>query len=145
MSEQPPLFGEDDDLLPIKPIDFDAFPIDPDAPVGHVGPPRGRTIEEMFWLFHDANPHVYRALCRKCREARARGVKRLGINMLIESLRWDYTLHTGGDDFKINNNNAPYYARLIMHNEPDLAGIFETRKLHAREPDLTDEDGGAAK
>jgi hypothetical protein len=34
-------------------------------------------------------------------------------------------------DFKLNNNYRAHYARLIMHQEPDLDGIFELRRSKA--------------
>jgi hypothetical protein len=56
--------------------------------------------------------------------------------MLFEVLRWRSGMRTGGDDFRLNNNYHALFARLIMQNEPDLAGLFELRELHepAQEP-----------
>lgn len=104
-----------------------------DYPADHVGPPDGLTIEEAFRAFHAANPHVYDELVKLARQARRRGVGRIGIGMLFEVLRWRVALRTGGDEFKLNNNYRSYYARLMMLREPDLAGVFETRQLHAPE------------
>jgi len=113
-------------------LDFASYPV-VDYPTGHVGPPDGLTIEQAFLAFHQDNPHVYRELVALARQAHARGVRRIGMKMLFEVLRWNVALRTGGDDFKLNNNYTSYYARLIMLHEPDLDGIFETRQLHARE------------
>lgn len=112
-----------------EPSLFDTYPV-VDHPVGHVGPPAGQTIEEAFLAFHAANPHVYAELVLLARRARRRGVERIGIGMLFEVLRWRVALRTGGDEFKLNNNYRSYYARLIMLQEPDLVGAFETRRLH---------------
>lgn len=108
---------------------FDVFPVEP-YPTDHVGPPDGLTIEEAFLRFHAANPHVYRELVALARRAKRRGARKLGVGMMFEVLRWRHTLRTGGDEFKLNNNYRSYYARLIMLRERDLAGIFETRRLH---------------
>ena len=113
-------------------LDFASYPV-VDYPTAHVGPPDGLTIEQAFLAFHAENPHVYRELVALAHEARDSGITHLGIGMLFEVLRWNVALRTGGDDFKLNNNYRSYYARLIMHNEHDLDGIFETRRLHARE------------
>lgn len=86
--------------------------------------PRPLTFEE----FHAQNPHVYRELVRLAREARAAGRKRVGIGELYEVARWHLSMRTDGDAFKLNNSHRAPYARLIMTLEPDLAGIFETRK-----------------
>lgn len=96
---------------------------------------RSGTIEEAFWRFHEANPHVYARLVRLARDLVAKGRKRLGIKMLFEVLRWHH-LSTCHDDspFLLDNNFHSYYSRLIMASEPDLDGIFELRKLNAAEP-----------
>jgi hypothetical protein len=45
-------------------------------------------------------------------------------------------LRTTDTDYKLNNNYCSYYARLIMHREQDLDGIFEIRiaKTMGEEP-----------
>jgi hypothetical protein len=102
---------------------------------GHVGPSPESTIEEAFRRFHRENPHVYRELARLARAWKHRRPDRkVGMKMLFEVLRWRVAMRTRGDDFKLNNNYHSYYARLLMAQEPDLAGLFETRQLHAREP-----------
>ena len=101
------------------------------AVTGHVGPPAGKTIEQAFLDFHRINPHVYTELVKLTRQLHDRGVTRVGIKMLFEVLRWQHLLATAGDDFKLNNNFTSYYARMIMINNPDLKGIFLTRRLHA--------------
>lgn len=89
------------------------------------------TLDNQFWTFHTANPHVYAGLVVLARALRARGHDRLGIGMLFEVLRWQHMLHT--DDpvtpFKLNNNLRSRFARLIMETEPDLTGAFEIREL----------------
>lgn len=100
----------------------------------HVGPKSG-SIETDFWGFHEANPHVYTRLVELARAwVQRRGPRKLGMKMLFEVLRWEVAMRTTGDDFKLNNNYTSYYARLIMERESDLAGIFETRALHAADP-----------
>lgn len=102
--------------------------------MSHSGPRTG-SIERDFWAFHGANPHVYTRLVELARAWRQRrGERKLGIGMLFEVLRWQVAMQTTGDDFKLNNNYRSYYARLIMDRERDLAGVFETRQLHAAEP-----------
>jgi len=99
----------------------------------HVGPTN--TIEADFAAFHAANPHVYAELVRLARVwVRERGVNHLGIATLYEVARWNITLSTAGEAFKLNNNHRALYARLIMDQEPDLAGLFKTRRLHGHDP-----------
>lgn len=90
------------------------------------------TIEERFTEFHEANPHIYERLVAMARSWKAHGHRRCGIKMLMEVLRFDLGTSTDTADFKLNNNYSSRYARLIAEREPDLAGMFETRKLRAR-------------
>ena len=48
------------------------------------------TPAERFMVFHNANPQVFNHLQDMAKELIARGRKRIGINMLLEVLRWNY-------------------------------------------------------
>ena len=89
---------------------------------------RGLSISEQFQRFHDANPHVYTTLVVMARRMKAHGRARVGMKALFERLRWQWFEQTRGDDYKLNNNYTAHYARLIMRQESDLVGFFETRK-----------------
>lgn len=89
------------------------------------------SIQERFDAFHKANPHVYTALRRLALAARSRGIQRYGIKGIFEQLRWQYAIQTAGDEYRLNNVFSSRYARLLMQNEPALAGFFETRRLQA--------------
>jgi len=89
---------------------------------GFIGP-----LEQAFLKYHSANPEVYAEIVGAARKLKATGRDVYGINSLIEVVRWHRNLSTRGDEFKINNNFAPFYSRLIMAREPDLAGFFNTR------------------
>lgn len=106
------------------------------AATGHAGPSAGHTIEQDFWTFHAANPHVYRRLVVLARELVGRGHTKLGIGMLFEVLRWQSMLATALDHtgLLLNNSYRSYYAREIMRREPDLDGAFETRRLRIDPP-----------
>ena len=95
--------------------------------------PHPDSLEAAFDEFHRRNPWVYDALVRLARDLRSRGRERVGIGMLFEVLRWQWALATtdASSDFRLNNNYRSRYARLIMDNEADLDGMFETRKLTA--------------
>ncbi len=90
---------------------------------------RRAELDEAFWTFHRDNPHVYDALARLARQGVRAGRTRLGIGMLFEVLRWEHMLRTEGDPFKLNNNLRSRYARLLMHQEPDLEDLFDLREL----------------
>lgn len=85
-------------------------------------------LEASFWEFHLANPEVYSTLVRLAESARRCGVRKIGIGALFERLRWEMALQTDGGEFKLNNNHRAFYARMLMENEPQLAGLFALRK-----------------
>lgn len=90
------------------------------------------SIEAKFQAFHAANPQVYETLVRLARNAKARGKTVIGIGQLWEVMRWEMSLNLTGDtEYKLNNSFRSRYARLIMQQERDLDGLFETRKLRA--------------
>lgn len=87
--------------------------------------------DRRFEDFDKRNPQVYKQLVKLARELHHRGHKKIGIQMLIEVVRWQSLIRTEGDDFKINNNFGARYARKIMTENSDLDGIFDTRGLRS--------------
>ena len=52
------------------------------------------------------------------------------MQLVLERARWEMYVPTIGnatDPYKLNNDYAAFYARLIMHTCPDLRGVFVTR------------------
>jgi hypothetical protein len=47
----------------------------------------------------------------------------------VEVVRFHRALETTDPDFKLNNNYSSRYARILMDEEPELAGFFQTREL----------------
>lgn len=102
-----------------------------DVPFGDVFEPdypKEATLFEKFVLWHRMNPQVYFALRRMALNMRAKGIRRYGLQALVEVLRFDYTMQTNGDEFKINNSYVAFYARLLMERNAQLAGFFEIRE-----------------
>jgi hypothetical protein len=92
-----------------------------------------QSIEDAFLEFHRNNPHVYHNIRVIAFQALAAGRKKIGMKLIFERLRWEYYIATERSEaeFVLNNNYTSRYARLLMENEPELAGMFETRKLKA--------------
>ncbi len=93
------------------------------------------TREVEFERFHAAHEDVYREIVQRSREVKAVGFQTFGMRRIWEGLRWFYALKSGPttSEFKLNDHLVPYYARLVMEQEPDLKGFFVTRKLHSEE------------
>ena len=92
------------------------------------------TPADRFQTFHERNPQVFSALESMTQEMYQRGRKRIGINMLLEVLRWNYYMKTDdpNSDFKINNNYAPYYARLLIEKHPEWCDLFQLREMRSK-------------
>ena len=86
------------------------------------------SVREKFEVFHGVNPSVYAQLRKRAIRAKRRGFKP-GMRCLFELLRWGHGMRIdqGDDEFRLNNNYTPFYARLLMDREPELAGFFEIR------------------
>jgi hypothetical protein len=93
------------------------------------------SIPARFARFNSGNPQVYDSLVALARQFRSRQPDaKLGIAMLYEVLRWNYYMATQSDEpYKLTNDFRACYARLIMEQELDLAGIFQTKKSVADE------------
>lgn len=90
-----------------------------------------KSIEEAFRRFHRANPGIYAMIVRLARQAKARGHGRWSINGIFEVLRWEIGVNTDEESPTLSNNYRSRYARLVMEQEPDLEGFFETRELRS--------------
>lgn len=94
---------------------------------------RQASIEARFRRFHRDNPDVYRRLRAKALEARRAGIERTGIRRLWEALRWEVDLAVARGEldhgYKLNDHYPSRYSRLLMAQEEELEGMFETREL----------------
>lgn len=89
-------------------------------------------LAAKFEKFHADNPHVYDMLVSLLRTWVANTHRqKIGIAALFERARWEIAITTTDPNFKLNNNLKAYYARLIMKQEEDLAGIFDLRRSAA--------------
>lgn len=92
------------------------------------------TLSQRFERFHADNPNVYATLARLAREwARATHNRKIGMKSLFEVARWQLVIETNDPNYRLNNSFTPYYARLLMLQEPDLRGIFDLRVSEADE------------
>jgi len=87
---------------------------------------------ENFKSFHRKNPYVYTKLREMAIEWKNAGHTKVGIKMLFEVLRWQHGLkRLDSEEFALNNNYAPHYARLLMAENPGLEGLFELRTIRS--------------
>lgn len=83
-----------------------------------------------FQQYHQQNPQVYEKFAEFTFDAIRAGRKYFGAKMIIERIRW-YSLVEANDGYKVNNNYAPYYARMFEAKHPQYTGFFRKRRLTA--------------
>jgi hypothetical protein len=81
-----------------------------------------------FKKFHAENPNVYEEFKRLTLQMKRTGRQRYSAYSIMYVLRWENDLKTKGDVFLINNDFIPIYARVMIHNHPELENFFETRE-----------------
>ena len=95
-------------------------------------------LREAFKEYHANNPNVYKYLKRFAFEAKerlevGRRPVRLSIALLIERVRWEiYFVARGNQKFKIPNAHRAFYARYLMHKNPELKGMFRIAKQRSK-------------
>jgi hypothetical protein len=87
------------------------------------------TIRERFAEFDRRNPHVFREIRRRCNELLALGVKHFGLRLVWERMRWDHTVQTQGEPWKLNDHYVAYYARKLIESDRRFASVLELRAL----------------
>ena len=86
-----------------------------------------QATKERFKKFHSENPDVYAMFKRLAFEMKSTGKKKYSAETIINVMRWNYDLKTGGDVFQINNDFRSIYARLLVYHHPKFTGFFEFR------------------
>ncbi|MGD3109524.1 hypothetical protein [Streptomyces sp. YGL11-2] len=87
------------------------------------------TIQERFEAFHQLNPWILEHLEALTADCVERGLRRIGIGMLFEVMRWQYGRATRGEPWKLNNDFRSRYARRLIELHPEWSPLFETRKI----------------
>lgn len=90
--------------------------------------PRQQTRQQRFEHFHRTHPEIYAYLREKSLALKAAGRTQWGVRNLYEKLRYDLAIQTGEQPYSLNDHYISFYARLLMEQEPELAGFFEIRE-----------------
>ena len=86
-------------------------------------------LKEKFIEWNRANPEVYVLFKRFSFEAINKGHKRLSAWMIANRIRWETTVVTKGNDYKISNDFIALFARKFMEEYPEYDGFFKTKKM----------------
>lgn len=82
---------------------------------------------ETFIAAHTESPDVWQAFEHIALTLIAMGKKAGAIDILGRA-RWETHIE-GGREWKVNNNYAPYYARIFAAKYPEHRGFFEFRSI----------------
>lgn len=84
---------------------------------------------QAFEKFDAQNPHVFQLFKQFAEQMRASGRKHYGAMGIINQIRWHMALKTTDEEFKINNNYAPYYARKLADSDARFRDFFRMRRV----------------
>lgn len=88
---------------------------------------------EEFLSYLPENLHVWGRFEDEAYQVWLTGRKHYSARTIIEVIRHNSLISDNDGEFKINNNNAPDFSRLLMLKYPQMDGFFETRKQKGSE------------
>lgn len=94
-------------------------------------------LQEQFEAFHRDNPRVWILFRNFSLRALHAGVPRYSADAVLHRLRWHIEVETrgagvaDGQELKINNNHASFYARMFRETYPQHADFFRIRHAQA--------------
>jgi hypothetical protein len=92
---------------------------------------------EKFARYHRNNPHVYALFRRFTFAIIERGHRRTSVWLIMNRIRWEMTVETYGDEFKICNDYFALYARMFVVENPQHATLFKLKTMKAgNEPSI---------
>jgi hypothetical protein len=104
----------------------------------------GKTIRQGFIEFHQKNPEVYQAFEQQALRAIKLGRTKISAKLILNWIRWNKSLETTDESFKINDAYQSYYARHFANKNPQFKDCFDYRKLRNEEdgPFMTVDENG---
>ena len=90
---------------------------------------RYEKLKLKWWAWSKKNPKVGELFDKFTLEAINKGHKNLSAWLIINRVRWETSVVTYGDPFKISNDYIAMYARYFMHRYPQYEGFFKTKKM----------------
>lgn len=88
--------------------------------------------KKEMWKFHRKYPYVYDMFEEVVMDLISLGHKNYSSDAILHHIRFTINKPRPENEFKINNNYTPYYARYFIYLHPENEGFFETRKVGSR-------------
>ena len=86
---------------------------------------------QKFERYHTNNPHVYKLFKRYAFAIVQRGIRHTSVWLIMNRIRWEMTVETHGDEFKICNDYFALYARMFVVENPEHGGLFKLKAMKA--------------
>ena len=88
-----------------------------------------RNLTERFEKWDAMNPHFYTMFKKFTFEAINKGHTKLSAWLVSNRIRWETTIVTKGEPYKISNDFIALYARKFMKDYPEYEGFFRTKEM----------------
>lgn len=85
---------------------------------------------DSFLQHHIDNPKIYIAFRNYAKMAQQAGRKKIGLNSLVERVRWDTMLSDASQQYKISDAYTAYYARMLMWLNPGMRQLFRLKRIN---------------
>lgn len=100
-------------------------------------------LGRRWYRWHKDNPDFFPLFERFTFEAVNRGHKRLSGWLIANRVRWETSIVTTGDDYKISNDFIALFARLFMVKHPRYEGFFRTKRMKRLVRDIMPDEDAA--
>ena len=95
-------------------------------------------LREEVQLFHVKHPQVWILFCQFAFNRIGLGFKNYSAYSIFERIRWETDeANTPDNQFKLNNNYRPFYARKFMMTYPEHEGFFRMRRQTSKDKAAT--------
>lgn len=94
----------------------------------------GRSIQDRFEHWLEANPHVFELFKQFARQARAAGRRRYSADAILHRIRWHVNVEMApvdGEEWKCNDHYSSRLARKLIEQDASFANFFELRELRS--------------
>ena len=79
--------------------------------------------------WHKENPEFYELFSRFTREAISKGHRNLSAWLIVNRIRWETSIMTTGNEFKISNDFIAFYARHWRETYPMHKDLFNVKRM----------------
>jgi hypothetical protein len=86
--------------------------------------------KKQEWLeWHTANPMVWKMFEQFAFQAVKMNKSKISHWLIINRIRWETSIMTTGNDFKISNDYIAFYARHWKETYPQYSNLFNTKRM----------------